>query len=175
MDQTNFKFYQADNVYGALFFQFPKVLMYGEQYRYLSSEAKLAYIAFFLVGIPTDISGILPGNQTGFLWFAALNIIEGIATPFFTTLLMAMIQQSYPAEELGRILGVLNSLLNLAGPIGLIFAGPLADVIGIERLFVIAGIGAAICGVVAVLMPITRQYDIRLHQKLAKLTEQPDK
>lgn len=84
-------------------------------------------------------------------------------------------QQSYPAEELGRILGVLNSFLNLAGPIGLIFAGPLADVIGIERLFVIAGIGAAICGVVAVLMPITRQYDIRLHQKLAKLTEQPDK
>ena len=136
---------------------------------------KPVIIAFFLVGIPTGISGILPGNQTGFLWFAALNIIEGIATPFFTTLLMAMIQQSYPAEELGRILGVLNSLLNLAGPIGLIFAGPLADVIGIERLFVIAGIGAAICWVVAVLMPITRQYDIRLHQKLAKLTEKPDK
>ncbi|WP_123020730.1 replication initiator protein A [Lacticaseibacillus paracasei] len=44
MDQTNFKFYQADNVYGSLFFQFPKVLMYGEQYRYLSSEAKLAYM-----------------------------------------------------------------------------------------------------------------------------------
>jgi hypothetical protein len=44
MEQTNFKFYQADNVYGALFFQFPKVLMYGEQYRYLSSEAKLAYM-----------------------------------------------------------------------------------------------------------------------------------
>ena len=44
MNQTNFKFYQADNVYGALFFQFPKVLMYGEQYRYLSSEAKLAYM-----------------------------------------------------------------------------------------------------------------------------------
>ena len=44
MDQTNFKFYQANNVYGALFFQFPKVLMYGKQYKYLSSEAKLAYM-----------------------------------------------------------------------------------------------------------------------------------
>ena len=44
---------------------------------------KPVIIAFFLVGIPTGISGILPGNQTGFLWFAALNIIEGIATPFF--------------------------------------------------------------------------------------------
>ena len=44
MDQANFKFYQADNVYGALFFQFPKVLMYGQQYRKLSDTAKLAYM-----------------------------------------------------------------------------------------------------------------------------------
>ena len=44
MEQTNFKFYQADNVYGALFFQFPKVLMYGEQYKHLSNNAKLAYM-----------------------------------------------------------------------------------------------------------------------------------
>ncbi|MDU8970432.1 MAG: replication initiator protein A, partial [Lacticaseibacillus rhamnosus] len=44
MDQANFKFYQADSVYGALFFQFPKVLMYGQQYRKLSDTAKLAYM-----------------------------------------------------------------------------------------------------------------------------------
>lgn len=132
------------------------------------NRMKPVIIAFFLVGIPTGISGILPGSQTGFVWFAVLNIVEGIATPFFTTLLMAMIQQSYPPKELGRVLGVLNSLLNLAGPIGLIFAGPLADVIGIKRLFIIAGIGSAICGLVALLMPLTRQYDIRLHEKLAE-------
>ena len=41
---TNFNYYEADNVYGALFFQFPKVLMYGEQYKHLSSDAKLAYM-----------------------------------------------------------------------------------------------------------------------------------
>lgn len=40
----NFNYYEADNVYGALFFQFPKVLMYGEQYKHLSSDAKLAYM-----------------------------------------------------------------------------------------------------------------------------------
>ncbi|KGO32622.1 hypothetical protein Q757_00100 [Oenococcus alcoholitolerans] len=44
MNQANFKFYEADNVYGALFFQFPKVLMYGEQYKNLSDTAKLAYM-----------------------------------------------------------------------------------------------------------------------------------
>ena len=41
---TNFNYYEADNVCGALFFQFPKVLMYGEQYKHLSSDAKLAYM-----------------------------------------------------------------------------------------------------------------------------------
>ncbi|OAX74329.1 RepA [Lactiplantibacillus plantarum] len=41
---TNFNYYEADNVYGALFFQFPKVLMYGEQYKHLSSDATLAYM-----------------------------------------------------------------------------------------------------------------------------------
>ena len=41
---TDFNYYEADNVYGALFFQFPKVLMYGEQYKHLSSDAKLAYM-----------------------------------------------------------------------------------------------------------------------------------
>jgi hypothetical protein len=44
MEQANFNFYEVDNVYGNLFFQFPKVLMYGEQYKQLSAEAKLAYM-----------------------------------------------------------------------------------------------------------------------------------
>ncbi|MBZ2406674.1 replication initiator protein A [Liquorilactobacillus hordei] len=40
----NFSFYEASNVYGTLFFQFPKVLMYGEKYKKLSDTAKLAYM-----------------------------------------------------------------------------------------------------------------------------------
>ena len=43
-EATNFNYYEADNVYGTLFFQFPKVLMYGEKYKHLSSDAKLAYM-----------------------------------------------------------------------------------------------------------------------------------
>lgn len=43
-EQNNFKFYDDQDVYGTLFFQFPKVLMYGEQYRHLSNDAKLAYM-----------------------------------------------------------------------------------------------------------------------------------
>ncbi len=123
--------------------------------------------AFFVIGITTGLSGVLPGNQTGFIWFVVLNALAGLATPYFNTLLMAMIQQSYPPKELGRILGVLNSLLSLTGPLGLIFAGPLADAIGVEQLFIIAGISAAISGIVAWLIPVVKNYDRNLQSRLA--------
>ncbi|MCT0051944.1 replication initiator protein A [Lactococcus lactis] len=44
MIKSNFKFYQPDDVYGTLFFQFPKVLIYGDKYNKLSSDAKIAYM-----------------------------------------------------------------------------------------------------------------------------------
>ena len=43
-ESNNFNYYEADNVYVTLFFQFPKVLMYGEKYKGLSDTAKLAYM-----------------------------------------------------------------------------------------------------------------------------------
>lgn len=44
MTKSNFKFYQPDDVYGTLFFQFPKFLIYGDKYNKLSSDAKIAYM-----------------------------------------------------------------------------------------------------------------------------------
>ncbi|MGP3639597.1 MFS transporter [Lentilactobacillus hilgardii] len=124
--------------------------------------------AFFIIGITTGFSGLLPGNQYGFLWFVVLNALAGLATPYFNTLLMAMIQQSYPPQQLGRVLGVLNSLLSLTGPLGLIFAGPLADAIGVEMLFVIAGISAVAAGIAAWIIPVVRNYDLQLQARLKR-------
>ncbi len=83
---------------------------------------------------------------------------------------MAMVQQSYEPQYLGRILGVLNSIMSITGPIGLIFAGPLADKLGVEKLFVIAGIGTLICGLVNLFLPVARNYDKTLKEKLAHKT-----
>ncbi|MQS90104.1 MFS transporter [Companilactobacillus mishanensis] len=113
-------------------------------------------------------SGFLPGNFKGFVWFAILNAIAGMSVPFFNTLLMAMIQQSYPPEILGRVLGILNSLMSISGPVGLIFAGPLADKIGVNMLFVIAGIGALLCGAYILLTPLARDFDRDLQKKLSE-------
>ncbi|WP_125547544.1 MFS transporter [Levilactobacillus lindianensis] len=124
-----------------------------------------------VLGFAFGAGGFLPGNQRGFIWFVALNTLAGVMGPFFNTLLMAMIQQSFPPAELGRVLGVLNSIMSLTGPLGLIFAGPLADSIGVEKLFIIGGVGALLCGAMMGLMPTVRSYDQRLQIKLKQQNE----
>lgn len=43
---SEFNFYKADKAYGELYFQFPKVLLYSNEYSKLSDSAKLAYVIF---------------------------------------------------------------------------------------------------------------------------------
>ncbi|WP_283679869.1 MFS transporter [Lentilactobacillus sp. Marseille-Q4993] len=118
--------------------------------------------SYLVMGISFLFSGLIPGNKAGFIYFIGLNILGGLATPFFNTLMMAMMQQSFPPEQLGRVLGIFNSILYITGPLGLIFAGPLADMIGVEKLFVLAGIGTLVCGAANWLIPRARKYDIEL-------------
>ena len=128
-------------------------------------------LSYLVIGITFAWSGILPDSQTGYWYFLILNAIGGLATPFFNTLMMAMIQQSYPSNELGRVLGILNAILSIAGPVGLIFAGPLADSIGVEKMFLIAGIGTVLCGLANWLIPTAKNYDIKLQASLAEKNE----
>ena len=57
--------------------------------------------------------------------------------------------------------------MSITGPVGLIFAGPLADKIGVEKLFIIAGVGTVVCGILNILISAARDYDIQLQKKLA--------
>lgn len=127
---------------------------------------KPIFAAYAVIGVTIGLSGILSATSKGFIYFIILNAFAGFATPYFNTLLMAMIQQSYDPKYLGRILGVLNSLMSITGPVGLIFAGPLADKIGVEKMFLLAGVGTLICGIITFIIPATRNYDKELQAKL---------
>ncbi|WP_369669975.1 MFS transporter [Enterococcus lactis] len=129
---------------------------------------KPIFMAYVVVGTTIGASGLLPGTTQGFFYFLLLNAGAGFSPPYFNTLLMAIIQQSYEPNVLGRVLGVFNSLMTLPGPIGLIFAGPLTDKIGVEKMFLIAGIGTLLCGIILFLTPVARNYDKELQKKLVK-------
>lgn len=126
----------------------------------------LVLFSFFGVGITYGISGFLTGDFNGFIAFVVLNAIGGAVSSLFNILYMAVVQQSYPPEELGRVMSVMNAFMSAAGPVGLIFAGPVADAIGVEKLFLIAGIGGLVCGVVALMSSSVRNIDRDLHARL---------
>lgn len=48
-------------------------------------------MAYVVVGTTIGASGLLPGTTQGFFYFLLLNAGAGFATPYFNTLLMAII------------------------------------------------------------------------------------
>ena len=119
-----------------------------------------------VLGVSFALCALLARDMTGFVIFTVLNIFAGMAAAFPSTLLMAMMQQSFPPHELGRVFGVVMAIIGLAGPLGLVFVGPLADLIGVQWIFTISGLGAILCAMLMVALPATRYYDVRLQQRL---------
>lgn len=122
-------------------------------------------ISYLVVGLTLAGSGLLPSNKTGLVLFIILSALMGIAVPFFDSLLMAMIQQTFPVDQLGRIMGVVMALLSLLAALGLIFTGPIADCIGVENVFVIAGLGTILCAIINWLIVPARNYDKQLQEE----------
>ena len=128
-------------------------------------RVKPILIAYLVIGSTLLLSGFVPGNGFGFWLFVGLNTLAGLAAPFFSTVSYAMVQQSFAPEQLGRVTGVVIALISLAGPLGLIIAGPVADTIGVAAIFVIAGVGGLLCFSLNLLIPTARRYDLTLQQK----------
>lgn len=123
-------------------------------------------MAYLVVGITIGGSGFLPGNMNGFWIFLLLNVLAGIVGQIFNTMNMAITQQSFEAQYLGRVIGIVSALMSFAGPIGLIFAAPVANSIGVQNMLVIAGFGGILSAALLYFMPSVRNYDKVLQKKL---------
>jgi DHA3 family macrolide efflux protein-like MFS transporter len=93
----------------------------------------------------TDMSLFFLGVASNFFIGFGLSIADG---PIMATL------QAIVAKDIqGRIFSLLGSLSSAMTPLGLAFAGPLADTIGIHALYIIAGALTLITGIVSFLIP----------------------
>lgn len=71
----------------------------------------------------------------------------------------ALIQSTVPNRFQGRVLSLLNTLMGLAAPVGLLAAAPLGEAIGVRWLFVLlGGLGTLIC-LLAFQSPTLRKAD----------------
>ncbi|MCP1101148.1 DHA3 family macrolide efflux protein-like MFS transporter [Aequitasia blattaphilus] len=106
-------------------------------------------------GVGAFLSGMLSPN--GLYLFMVFSGMMGLTIPFFYGLRTAIFQSRIPDEFLGRVLSLVYSAGMLAGPIGLIFGGRLAETVGVNNLFRLCGILAISLAMVMVLMPSVRK------------------
>jgi DHA3 family macrolide efflux protein-like MFS transporter len=111
-------------------------------------------LALCILGAALAGSGVLPSSA--FIVFALLSVIMGMTGSFLTVPYTAYVQSTVPPASLGRVLAILSSMMTLAMPVGLFFAGPLAETMGIANWFLASGILIVIIALFG--YSITRRY-----------------
>jgi DHA3 family macrolide efflux protein-like MFS transporter len=104
-----------------------------------------------LAGVGISMIGIVP--QNGFLLVLGLVLFVGLMMPILNGTIMALLQACVPKGMQGRVFSLIGSVSMAAAPIGLAFSGPIADSVGIQLWFLIAGIPTALIGVTAFFLP----------------------
>jgi MFS transporter, DHA3 family, macrolide efflux protein len=97
------------------------------------------------MGVGTLMIGF---SSASFLWMAILGmVVFGMMNPIANGPLFALLQANVRPEMQGRVFTLVASLTGLMSPLGLIAAAPVAETLGIQFWYVIAGIFAILMGV----------------------------
>ena len=99
-------------------------------------RAVLASIACY--GLCCLSAGLLP--RTALYVFVGISFTIGVINPFYHSVRTAIFQTRIEDEYLGRVLSLTNSVGLIAMPLGLTLSGIFADIVGVNRWFMISGI-----------------------------------
>lgn len=111
-------------------------------------------LSIAVMGVGLIITGILQPDQ--FKVFIVLAGIMGITIPFYYGILIAIYQLKMKEQYLGRVLSLSTSLGMIAMPLGLILSGSFADVIGVEKWFLLSGLLTVTIAVICYMLPSLR-------------------
>lgn len=118
------------------------------------NRARSLVFSITLMGVALTVSGLLP--RSGFAVFAVCSALMGLSSPFFNGVQTALVQEKIKPEYLGRVFGLMGSLISFAMPAGLILSGMFADRIGIHTWFGLSGICILGLALICVLHPSIR-------------------
>lgn len=115
----------------------------------------MASLAIGLMGLATLISGALP--TSGFWIFVICCFFLGASGTFMNVPVMAYVQESIAPEMMGKVFSLLMTAMTLSMPIGLLVAGPVVEVIGVNTWFFWSGVALIVNAVLCRIL--TRRYD----------------
>jgi DHA3 family macrolide efflux protein-like MFS transporter len=97
------------------------------------------------------------GLSTNLWLFFGFMFLVGLAVPFFSTPAMTLLQLRVEPERQGRVFGFVGIVMAVSMPIGMVVFGPLADVMPVETLLVVAGVITFVVVLIAVFVPAGRR------------------
>lgn len=112
--------------------------------------------SIFIYGLGIFIAGLLLPNM--YIIFAILSFFIGTTTPFYHGIHRAILQTTIPHEYHGRTFAISQSSKRLGMPIGLLFGGIFADYIGIQYLFISAGLATIILAIIVLKTPSLQRF-----------------
>lgn len=120
-------------------------------------KVTLIIFGFSGLGLVLALCGALPSSF--FITYAVLTIGQGLAVPLFTGPFTVLIQTQFESVYLGRVFALYGSLSQFPAIIGLLFAGFIADEIGVEKLFLFGGIIVMLTGVSLFFIPAVQRVE----------------
>src|SRR5690606_15389124 len=113
---------------------------------------RLILIATYGFALFTILQGVSPN-----LWvFYGFMFAFGLMVPAFSTPFMTLFQKTVEPAKHGRVFSYVGIVMALATPIGTVVFGPVADVISVQALLIIAGAVTMVVITVAVRLPSGR-------------------
>ncbi|NMC57710.1 MAG: MFS transporter [Eubacteriaceae bacterium] len=100
------------------------------------SHMKTIAVSCFGFGVCTVLLGFSPN----FIFFLIAMGMAGIFVPIFNAVESVMIQESVEHTMQGRVFGIIEIFAVGLMPVGMLFYGPIADIIRIENILIITGL-----------------------------------
>lgn len=118
-------------------------------------------LANIIVSLGIAASGMLA--PSGFIPFLVLCGAIGLVLPFYNGPYMALLQERIPAEYLGRVLSISNSLMLISTPIALGVSAMAADHTGVAFWFVVCGMLMLAVSIATVFVKSIRRLGTAVH------------
>lgn len=125
-------------------------------------------LSVLVMGVSIAISGLLPTNA--FFIFVICCTVMGLTSPFYGVQ-NALFQEQLPPEYLGRVFSLLGSVMSFAMPLGLLCSGIFAELIGVEKWFLLCGIGIIAVAVLVFVLPVLRNVDCQSQNSYARKSD----
>ncbi len=115
------------------------------------------------MGVGVFLVGLAPSNL--YILAVAGMALTGLMNPIVNGSFFAILQSTVPKEIQGRVIAILMSSTTAMAPLGLAFAGPFADIVGVRIWFILGGSLIILMGLAGFFVPsVVNIENVHMHK-----------